>query len=51
MKLFMSSWIYLDVDEVALTLLRDLDESVAGHILDTIVRLVHELEKLVDDGF
>ena len=39
------------MNEVALTLLRDLDESVAGHVLDTIVRLVHELEKLVDDGF
>ena len=31
------------------TLLRDLDERVARHVLHTLVRLVHELEKLIDD--
>ena len=42
---------YLDVDKVSFAFLRDFDEGIAGHILDTIVRFVHKLEELVDDGF
>jgi hypothetical protein len=30
---------------------RDLDERLAGHILHTFVRFVHEFEQFVDDGF
>ena len=26
------------------------DESIAGHILDSVVRFVHKLEQLVDDS-
>ena len=35
-------------DEVPLALDGDLDERVAGHVLDALVRLVHEFEQLVD---
>jgi len=35
---------------VAATLGRDLNESVAGHVLHAVVRLVHELKQFVDDG-
>ena len=36
-------------DEVTTTLLSDFDERIAGHVLHSLVRLVHELEELVDD--
>jgi len=36
-------------DEVTTALLSDLDESIAGHVLNSLVRFVHKLEKLVDD--
>jgi hypothetical protein len=36
-------------DEVPATLLRDLDECVARHVLHTLVRLMHELKQLVND--
>ena len=32
-------------------LLSDLDESIACHILNTFVRLVHEFKELVDHSF
>jgi hypothetical protein len=35
---------------VSPALVRDLDECVASHVLDTFVGLVHELEKLIDHG-
>lgn len=41
----------LECHEMPSALVGDLDESIAGHILDTLVRLVHELEKLVDHRF
>lgn len=31
--------------------LRDLNESVTGHVLYTFMGLVHELEEFVDDSF
>ena len=40
----------LDLNELPATLLGDLDERVARHVLDALVGLVHELEQLVDDG-
>lgn len=42
------SW--LKCDKVTLALAGDLDECIASHILDTLVRFVHELEELVDDS-
>lgn len=36
-------------DEFALALVADLEEGLAGHVLDARVRLVHELEQLVHD--
>lgn len=36
-------------DEVTTTLLSDLDEGIASHVLNSLVGLVHELEELVDD--
>ena len=35
-------------DKLALALVADLEEGLAGHVLDARVRLVHELEQLVD---
>jgi hypothetical protein len=35
--------------EVPSTFLGDLDESITGHVLDTLVGLVHEFEELVDN--
>ena len=29
----------------------DLDKRIAGHVLDAVVRLMHEFEEFVDDGF
>lgn len=37
-------------NKVASALLSNFDESVAGHVLYTLVRLVHELEQLVHDS-
>ena len=39
----------LERNKVAPARLGNLDESIAGHVLDTLVRLVHELKQLVDD--
>ena len=38
----------LEDHELALALVRDFQERLAGHVLDARVRLVHELEQLVD---
>ena len=38
---------HLDLHELAATLDGDLDEGVAGHVLHSLVGLVHELEQLV----
>ena len=35
---------------MALALVSNLDEGVAGHVLNTLVCLVHEFEQLVDHG-
>ena len=40
---------HLQDDELATALLRNLEERVARHVLDSRVELVHELEELVDD--
>lgn len=37
-------------NKVSSTFLGDLDESVTGHVLDTLVGLVHEFEELVDNS-
>ena len=39
----------LECHEVPSTLVGDLDEGIASHVLDTFVCFVHKLEKLVDD--
>lgn len=36
--------------EVSSTFLGDLDESITGHVLDTLVGLVHKFEELVDNS-
>lgn len=38
-------------DKVTFALLRDFNESIARHVLNTLVGFVHELEKFVDHGF
>ena len=37
--------------EVPSTFLSDFDESITGHVLDTLVGFVHEFEELVDNSF
>ena len=37
--------------EVSTAFLCDLNESVTGHILHTLMRFVHELEEFVDNSF
>ena len=41
---------YLNLDELSPTLDGNLDEGVAGHILDALVSLVHELKQFVHHG-
>ncbi len=38
----------LEDDKLSLALVADLQEGLAGHILDARVHLVHELKELVD---
>ena len=38
---------HTDLYEMSPALLSNLDEGVAGHVLHTIVRLVHELKQFV----
>src|SRR5690242_513303 len=40
----------LEGNKVSPALVGNLDERVASHVLNTLVRLVHELEELVDDS-
>ena len=50
---FVDEWLVLSGllhDEVPTTLLGDFDEGVTSHVLDTLVRFVHELEQLVHNS-
>jgi hypothetical protein len=41
----------LDLNEVSSALLRNFDERIARHVLNSLVSLVHELKELVDHCF